>query len=101
MILAITFFQAIGKGGIAAILTLLRQVVLFLPMVVLLPRIKGMGVNGVFYAQTFTDIAIMVMVVIFMVSAFAKIKKELADGANPHIESAVETASSAEEKMEG
>ncbi|PHU39118.1 MATE family efflux transporter [Pseudobutyrivibrio ruminis] len=101
MILAITFFQAIGKGSIAAILTLLRQVVLFIPLVILLPRIKALGVGGVFFAQTFTDIVVMVMVVIFMTSAFAKIRKELSETTNPHIENATETASAKAEKMEG
>ncbi len=75
MILAITFFQAIGKGSVAAILTLLRQVVIFLPMVILLPKIKAMGVNGVFFAQLFTDVIIMILVLGFMTSEFSKMKK--------------------------
>ena len=60
-----------------------------------------MGVGGVFFAQTFTDIVVMVMVVIFMTSAFAKIRKELSETTNPHIENATETASAKAEKMEG
>lgn len=44
--------------------------------------------------------AILGMVVIFMTSAFAKIRKELSETTNPHIENATETASAKVEKME-
>ena len=39
LILAITFFQAIGKAAAASAMALLRQVLLFLPLVVLLPTV--------------------------------------------------------------
>ncbi len=76
LILTITFFQSIGKGGNAALLTILRQVVLFLPLVVLLPRVFANSVEGVFYAQLFTDAAILLLGVILMIGAFKKIHVE-------------------------
>ena len=76
LILMITFFQAIGKGGNAAILTVLRQALLFLPLVVLLPRVFARSVEGVFYAQLFTDAAILLLGVILMLGAFRKIRAE-------------------------
>ena len=76
LILTITFFQAIGKGGNAAILTVLRQVLLFLPLVVLLPRVFARSVEGVFYAQLFTDAVILLLGVILMAGAFRKIRAE-------------------------
>lgn len=76
LILSITFFQAIGKAGNASILVMLRQVIMFLPMVVLLPRFAGLGVQGVFYAQLVTDVFVLILGTILLISSFSKIKKE-------------------------
>lgn len=76
LILAITFFQAIGKAGAASIMALLRQLVLFLPLVILLPHVAGLGVKGVFAAQLVTDIVVLVIGIIMMLSAFRSFKKE-------------------------
>lgn len=61
MILAITFFQSIGKGGKAAFLTLFRQLIFFIPLILILPRIGGMGVKGVFLAPVITDVCVLVL----------------------------------------
>ncbi|MCR5268445.1 MAG: polysaccharide biosynthesis C-terminal domain-containing protein, partial [Lachnospiraceae bacterium] len=76
LILAITFFQAIGKGGNAAVLTVLRQVLLFLPLVLLLPLLFTNSVEGVFYAQLFTDAVVLILAVILMAGAFKSIRSE-------------------------
>ncbi len=76
LILAITFFQAIGKGGNAAILTILRQVLLFLPLVLILPLLFSNSVEGVFYAQLITDVIVLVIAVILMAGAFKNISQE-------------------------
>ena len=75
LILAITFFQAIGKASAASILALARQLVLFLPLVILLPRVGGLAVQGVFYAQLITDLTVLAVASIFMISAFNKMRK--------------------------
>jgi Na+-driven multidrug efflux pump len=75
LILSITFFQAIGKAGAASILALARQLVLFLPLVVLLPTIGGLAVKGVFYAQLITDLIVLAIAIILMLGAFRKMKK--------------------------
>lgn len=75
LILAITFFQAIGKASAASILALLRQLFLFLPLVLLLPNINGLGIKGVFYAQLFTDLIVLVLAVIFMCGAFGRFRR--------------------------
>ena len=75
LILAITFFQAIGKAGAASIMALLRQLVLFLPLVILLPHVAGLGVKGVFAAQLVTDLVVLVIGIIMMLSAFRSFKK--------------------------
>ncbi len=76
LILAITFFQAIGKASNAAVLTLLRQVLLFLPLVLVLPLIFTESIQGIFYAQLITDAVVLVLAVVFMAGAFGKMKKE-------------------------
>ncbi len=76
LILAITFFQAIGKAGNAAILTLLRQIVLFLPLVLILPMIFANSVAGVFYAQLITDAVVLILGVILLAKAFAAMRRE-------------------------
>ena len=75
LILSITFFQAIGKASAASVLALSRQLLLFLPLVIFLPRIFGLGVKGVFYAQLFTDLVVLIIAIIYLVSAFKKMKK--------------------------
>ena len=72
MITAITFFQAIGKGGKAAILTLGRQIIFFIPLVLILPRVASLDLNGVWLAPTVTDICVMIMTVIMVLKEFSK-----------------------------
>ncbi len=76
LILSITFFQAIGKGGKAAVLTVLRQVLLFLPLVVVLPMVFTNSVQGVFFAQLFTDIVVLLIGVIMMIGSFREMHRE-------------------------
>ncbi len=76
LILSITFFQAIGKGGNAAILTVLRQILLFLPLVLILPHVFTNSVAGVFYAQLVTDAVVLVLAVALMAAAFKSIRSE-------------------------
>ncbi len=76
LILAITFFQAIGKGGNAAVLTVLRQVLLFLPLVLILPLVFTNSVEGVFYAQLITDVVVLILGVVLMAGAFKGIRRE-------------------------
>lgn len=76
LILAITFFQAIGKAGAASAMALLRQVLLFLPLVLLLPTVFAVPVQGVFYAQMFTDLVVLLIGIVLLIKAFGNIRKE-------------------------
>ena len=75
LILSITFFQAIGKASAASILALLRQLFLFLPLVLLLPNIAGLGIKGVFYAQLITDFTVLLLAIVFMAGSFRKFRR--------------------------
>ncbi|MCT4566465.1 MAG: MATE family efflux transporter [Maledivibacter sp.] len=52
-IISVTFFQALGKGSKAGILVMLRQVVVFIPTVIFLPRLMHM--LGVWISIPITD----------------------------------------------
>jgi putative MATE family efflux protein len=79
MILSITLFQAIGKGGKAAILTILRQIAFFIPLCLLLPGVGGLGNKGVFLAPVITDLAVLVMCLILIGREFGKMKRPLSE----------------------
>ena len=83
MILSITLFQAIGQGGKAALLTVLRQVALFIPLCLLLPRIGSLGVQGVFLAPAITDFGVLIMCVFMVRSTFCKMREQPLAKGNP------------------
>ncbi|WP_324824609.1 MATE family efflux transporter [Sinanaerobacter sp. ZZT-01] len=72
MILSITLFQSLGKGGIAAALTLLRQIVFFIPLALVLPKIGGLGISGVFLAPVLTDVGVLALSSILIIKEFNK-----------------------------
>lgn len=57
-------FQAIGKPNKSVILTLLRQFVIIIPLLLILPRF--MGVNGLLYAGLITDVVSFVFSFVFV-----------------------------------
>lgn len=75
MILSITLFQSLGKGSIAAILTLLRQIIFFIPLALILPCVGGLGIHGVFLAPVITDIGVLVLSSLLIILEFAKMSR--------------------------
>ena len=53
MIMCITFFQAVGDGKSAGLLVMLRQIILFVPAVFILPKL--LGLTGVWLAEPIPD----------------------------------------------
>ena len=53
-IIASTYFQAIGQARLAAFLSLLRQIIVLLPLIIILPRFWG--VTGVWIANPISDL---------------------------------------------
>ncbi len=60
-----TFFTSIGKAKIGMYLTLLKQVVLLIPLTLILPKFKG--IDGVLLAGPITD-GIILVVTVYLVS---------------------------------
>lgn len=80
MITAITLFQSLGKASKASVLVLLRQIVLFIPMVILLPKMSGLGIHGVFAAPALTDGIVFVVSILLVISEFRNLTKLKAEG---------------------
>jgi Na+-driven multidrug efflux pump len=59
------YVQSIGKAKEAMFLSLLRQVILLVPMMLILP--KFMGLNGVWYAQPIADVISFIVTLILII----------------------------------
>ena len=70
MVMAVTFFQAIGDGKKASLIVLGRQLVAFVPLALLLPQ--WLGVAGVWLAQPLVDTVIILIGVWLMISEIHK-----------------------------
>jgi len=62
-IICSNYFQSIGKAKISLFLTLLRQVIVLLPLLMILPRFWG--INGIWFASPISDFISTCVVLIF------------------------------------
>ena len=76
MIMTLTFFQSIGDGKKAGIIVLLRQLVLFVPAILLLPKL--FGVSAVWWAEPIVDFTMIIVGLFLMLNVMRKIEKEAA-----------------------
>ena len=70
-VLLSTFFQAIGRGLPALILSFARQLGFILPLVLILPRF--LGLDGLFLAQPLSDVAAFVITVVWALVQFRQL----------------------------
>ncbi|MDK2563231.1 MATE family efflux transporter [Romboutsia sedimentorum] len=68
------YIQSVGKAKIAMVLSLLRQVILLIPMIVILP--KFFGLDGVWYAQPVSDFLATAITVVILVKELRSYKKD-------------------------
>ena len=82
MIIGITLLQALGKGGKAALLTLARPIIVFLPMVLIVPQLGGLGIHGVWLASALSDGGVALIAAALMVGEFRRMRalERAADG---------------------
>ncbi len=69
-----TFFQAIGKATKGAILSLIKQVLFLLPLLVILPMF--MGVDGCMFAAPISDLIAFVAALVMITFELKKMPKE-------------------------
>ena len=74
MIMTLTFFQSIGDGKKAGIIVLLRQLVLFIPAILLLPKL--FGVSAVWWAEPIVDFTMIIAGLFLMLNVMRKMEKE-------------------------
>ena len=74
MIMTLTFFQSIGDGKKAGIIVLLRQLVLFVPAILLLPKL--FGVSAVWWAEPIVDFTMIIAGLFLMLNIMRKMEKE-------------------------
>ncbi|ACF14049.1 multi antimicrobial extrusion protein MatE [Chloroherpeton thalassium ATCC 35110] len=70
IMVGVTMYQAIGNAKMAGILTIMRQIVLFIPAIIFVPTF--LGVDGIYLSMTGVDIIIVAAVAIFMLFEFDK-----------------------------
>lgn len=71
MVMSITFFQAIGDGKKAGIIVMLRQLILFVPAMILLP--KFFGISAVWFTQPLVDFIMITIGVFMMIKELRKL----------------------------
>lgn len=75
LITVITLFQSLGSAAKASILVVLRQLAFFIPLAIIMPKINGLGIHGVFIAPALTDGIICLMSVLLVIKEFSKMSK--------------------------
>ena len=75
VLMAITLMQSLGKASKASVLVLLRQIILFVPLVVLVPKLGELGINGVFLAPALTDLIVLVIAVFMLALEFRSLTR--------------------------
>lgn len=87
-IVAAGLFQSLGKAVPSLVLSLLRQVLLFIPLVIILPRVWGLRIMGIWIAYPAADILSVILTVLYLRSELKKmgfwfdnnlIREELSD----------------------
>jgi len=76
-IIGAALFQSLGKAVPALVLTLSRQVLFFIPLVVILPRVGGLGLMGIWLAFPLADGLSTVFTSIWMKREMDRIDREL------------------------
>lgn len=72
------FLQSISSSVKAAVLSLIRDVISFVPLTILLPM--AMGIDGILYAAPISDAIALIFTFVFVFTEFKKMNKEIEKG---------------------
>lgn len=72
------YIQSIGEAKTAMFLSLLRQVILLAPFIIILPRVFNLGLDGVWIAQPVSDI-LSTTITVFILAKHMKVKEEVSE----------------------
>lgn len=67
-----TFFLSLGKGREGGVLSICRQGIMFIPVILILPNL--IGFNGVIYSQAIADLLTTILTIIFAFDLVKKLK---------------------------
>ncbi|KAJ49805.1 putative MATE family efflux protein [Clostridium tetanomorphum] len=70
LVIMIAFFQSIGNGKTAGLLVMFRQVILFVPAILLLP--KAFALTAVWFTQPLVDTLIIIVGIVIMFRQYKK-----------------------------
>ncbi len=71
-----SLFQALGKPMPAIVFSLLRRVLLFIPLIIILPRLSQLGLLGIWISYPIADIFSAIITWFFLRSEIRKIRQE-------------------------
>lgn len=71
--MSMTFFPAINKGKLASFMGILRQLVLYVPVMLTLPRF--LGVQWVYFGSTAIDVIVSIGVIFMFTATFKSLRK--------------------------
>ncbi|EKO1912672.1 MATE family efflux transporter [Clostridium botulinum] len=71
IVMSMTFFQSIGKGGKSALITILKQVILFMPIAIILTKI--IGIKGTWLSSSVTDAIVFVLSLVLLAMELKKL----------------------------
>lgn len=74
LIMVVTYFQSVGKAKQAGIVVMLRQLVLAVPLVIILPRLFGGNVFGVWAALPVNDAVVFMIAIIMLIGEYRYLK---------------------------
>ena len=75
MIMTLTFFQSIGDGKKARIIVMFRQLILFVPAILILP--KTFGKSAVWWAEPVVDFTMIIIGLIMQQTRISKMEKSI------------------------
>lgn len=68
VMLATTFFQSIGKPKASSVITAVRQIIILVPAIYVLPMV--LGLSGIFWAQPVSDLLATILSVLLIIREF-------------------------------
>jgi Na+-driven multidrug efflux pump len=69
------FFQALGKAKEGTLLSLSRQIIFLVPLVIFLPKLWGLGLNGVFLSFPLADLGAALLSFFVVLKQFKHLKE--------------------------
>lgn len=73
----VVFFQAIGKPAQSLVLSSLRQIVLLLPSVLLMPLIFEDSLTGLMFASPIADVTSFVIAIVFFIYQWKRLERDI------------------------